>query len=639
MPLGLLTLAAELEKRHTVVIYQPHKRLLNKTDYELVAKDILKLNPDIIGFSTWCISYPSSVLIADELKARAPNIPILFGGPQASILAEYSLSKFKSIDYILQGEADQTLPLLLEQLNKSKADYSIVQGLVYRQKNGTIKTNKINKPISDLNKLPVPAYEMIPKQKTIKLDVGRGCPFHCTYCSTNNFFSKKYRTKSANRIIREMLDIYRSIKIKSFSFAHDMFTLNKDFISELCTKLIDLRYEMGINFSWTCSARIDCVDKDLLKLMKEAGCNAIFFGIETGSSKIQKIIRKNLDVNKAYEVAGFCRENNIEMHASYIIGFPEETQEDIESTLNSIVKMAFNGARTQVSVLSLLPGTEVYQKHSEKLKFDGRFSNFSSNMISFEELNLIKAYPRIFSSFYYLPNDTLRREEITYLTNFINRQNLFRNTIFLIKEILKSNIEKISLLDSFKTEFQNIKTNYSKSTYVSNWIRLLKEIIFKTNEGQISPYTYDVFYYESYKALLLTLYTGWHILEPQTRSSHVPLENTIIKPLPTWKTIETTFLLEKILPSETNWDNNRNKPRIGNYNYLLVATSEVECKRYRISRKDLYLLTNLMKLSVANYVNNVKSIASEKEVNHWLRKMQRLGVIQIITKKCVKSRL
>ena len=330
MPLGLLSIASNLQERdYSIKIYNPHIQILKAADYQKVAQDILEQSPCLIGFSTWCISYPSSLLIAKEIKKLAPDKAILFGGPQASLLATETLTHFPYVDYVLTGEADLTFPQLINELNRSKPDLSTIQGLFF--KNGSVKVNQgLGKHfVSDLDHLPIPNYKLVPRLNWMKLDAGRGCPFSCTYCSTNQFFAKNYRTKSTDRIIHEIELAYQTQKITSFSFAHDLFTFNKEFVFELCEKLISLKKQWGKTIQWNCSARIDCVTKEMLIQMKAAGCSSIFFGIETGSERMQKIIKKNLNVSKAVAIADVCRKIGITMHASFIIGFPEESDSSI----------------------------------------------------------------------------------------------------------------------------------------------------------------------------------------------------------------------------------------------------------------------------------------------------------------------
>ncbi|MBT6005518.1 MAG: hypothetical protein HOG79_07350, partial [Prolixibacteraceae bacterium] len=280
MPLGLLNLTTFLKSgKNHIKIYEPKFRLIYNENYKNTAADILKAKPNLIGFSTWCIAYPISLLIAKAIKSIDPKVPIIFGGPQASILANETLANFPFIDFVLKGEADLSFPLFIEELWKPNPNFASISGLVYRDLKGNILNNKLDRQTINLDNLPFPSYDVVPKSKIFKLDVGRGCPFKCTYCSTNDFFSKIYRVKSANRIVAEMTTAFEEMKITNFSFAHDMFTLNKKFILELCNKLINLKKENNIKFIWTCSARIDCVTNEMLIQMQKAGCQSIFFGI------------------------------------------------------------------------------------------------------------------------------------------------------------------------------------------------------------------------------------------------------------------------------------------------------------------------------------------------------------------------
>ena len=154
--------------------------------------------------------------------------------------------------------------------------------------------------------------------------------------------------------------------------------------------------------------------------MKLAGCQSVFFGIESGSDKIQKSIKKNLDFKKVYAVADKCREVDLNMYASFIIGFPDETKGDIEKTLNMILTLASKGTFVQVSELAVLTGTPLYTNYFEKLKFDGRITNFSHSISGKFEKEFIKKYPSLFSSFYYLPVKSLSRDSSGFFMTSIH---------------------------------------------------------------------------------------------------------------------------------------------------------------------------------------------------------------------------
>lgn len=628
MPLGLLSLAACLQKTGSYVnIFQPKERLIQPEDYKKAAKHILTYKPDIIGFSTWCITYAASLLIAEQLKILSPNTPLIFGGPQASILAKETMMEFPAVDFVLSGECDLTFPKFIKEFEKKNPTFSKISGLTFRTNSDKIKQTPTNGALPVLDELPVPSYEFVSNADTLKLDVGRGCPFNCTYCSTNNFFSKKYRIKSPTRILYEMNLAFKKSKIRTFSFTHDMFTLNKKFVFDLCEKLILQKKENKTEFVWTCSARIDCVTDKMLIQMKKAGCESIFFGIESGSEKIQKEIKKNLNISRAYTIADICREVGLNMHASFIIGFPNENYEDIEQTLVCALKLSLKGALVQVSELSLLPGTTLHNQYGHKLKLDGNFSNFSNTVCGPKELKLIIDYPSIFSSFYYLPTDYIDRKMILSLCEFINYAYFFRDTIFLLKKQIQDEISQFKIFNLFENEFNNSMKG-KETLMISHWIRILKNFL-KENKTLLNQFeVYDVFAYEAYTALLKTYFIRWNIISQKKKSKKIT-QNSIISPTPVWNVLTTSYKLDKILPSLNNWKIKNIKKQKGQYNYLIIAISENYCFKKQIFKKDEYMLKKLSKTPFPDFVNKVKNVSSAGETLKWLKKMQKWGVLEI----------
>jgi len=178
MPLGILSLTSCLRKRgFNPLIYKPFIKLFNKVDFLNAANHILANNPRFLGFSTWCNTFATSVLVAEQIKSLNPEVVIIFGGPQASIIPSEILKEFSFIDFVLCGEADQTLPELLLELDKEDKNLSRIPGLFFRNVKNEIIGNQNSGFIPDLDVLPIPAYDLIPDTEVIKLDVGRGCPF------------------------------------------------------------------------------------------------------------------------------------------------------------------------------------------------------------------------------------------------------------------------------------------------------------------------------------------------------------------------------------------------------------------------------------------------------------------------------
>lgn len=628
MPLGLLTLAAGLSKKGYIpAIFRPEQKLFRNEDFQTVAQTIANLNYRLIGFSTWCITYPASLLIAQSIKRINPQTTIVFGGPQASILAKETLEKFTFVDFVLSGEADFTFSKFLTEWEKDSPEFQKIKGLSYKNESGRICTTKHAEPVKNLNNLPIPAYKLVPKSKSLKLDVGRGCPFHCTFCSTSQFFAQKYRVKSPERILQEIKLAAEQSKITAFSFAHDMFTLNKKFINELCSKLIQFNESKSKKITWTCSARIDCVNAKMLSQMKRAGCQAVFFGIESGSEKIQKNIRKNLNLDQALQIADVCRETGINMHASFIIGFPDETNSDVEETLQCALKLALKGALIQISELSLLPGTPLYNTYKNQLRFDGQFSNFSNAVCGKEELLLILKFPELFSSFYYLPVSTLSRGEITFLSHLINNLHHFRNTVFLLRNLIEQDSKMTNLLDFYKKAYQKIRDSKSRHPpVVSFWIDFFKHYLSKNKEKINRPEIYAVFALEAFQSLLKAKYTRWHLVRNLIKE--IPGNKNKLKPTPVWNILTTSFKLEKTVPSENKWNAKTHHHHKRIYHYLLVADSENTCIRKKISSRDFYLFQHLEEKTTNEFLKEVRENVPEDYSIKWLKKVQKLGVLE-----------
>src|SRR5437660_4516521 len=171
----------------------------------------------------------------------------------------------------------------------------------------------------------MPPNIVTPGRDTAALELGRGCPFACTFCSTNDFFRRNFRLHSPERMLRDMRAIATQYGIRSFVLVHDMFTVDRRKVAAFCDAMI----ASGEGFTWSCSARTDCVDEELLELMARAGCKGIFYGVEVGSDKMQMVIDKHLATQRAHETIDASERLGIASTVSLISGFPEETWDDV----------------------------------------------------------------------------------------------------------------------------------------------------------------------------------------------------------------------------------------------------------------------------------------------------------------------
>lgn len=329
-----------------------------------MCKYILNLKPDVVSFYTLYNSHYIALTICKRLRELNKHVTILLGGPHASIVAKETLERFDFIDGIGIGEGEETIKGIIDALINHER-FDDVPGLAFKE-GGHVKINE-TETISNLDQLPMIDYgkiSNIKKRRDIPLDIGRGCPFNCTFCSTKTFWKRQHRLKSPERIVNEIEYIVNNFGIKYFNFVHDHFTFDKSKVIDFC----DLLIERNLNITFECSSRADTVDEEIVKKLSRAGCTTILLGIETGSSRMQKLIKKNLDINRIYDVINLLKKYNINIVTSFIIGFPEETMEDIKETFNMIHYLGVKKIRRIFcNKLEILPGTELFNQYKNHL--------------------------------------------------------------------------------------------------------------------------------------------------------------------------------------------------------------------------------------------------------------------------------
>lgn len=421
-PLGLVNLATVLgPSTHHVKIFDfplaiRQKTLsMNQNIYRECAGQIMHCDPDVVGFSVQCTTYPPAVRIAEELKRLNPQLKIVFGGHNASCVDELTLWKFPFVDAIVRGEGEITFPELIRAFQE-QIPLASVDGITFRMSNQIIK-NQDRELIENLDSLPVSDYTLIPplhvyrdicgiRRSIAILEVGRGCPHRCVYCSQSVMWKRRTRTFSIDRITGEMKNLAENFGAECFLLAFDQFTAIRGFAERFCSSLIDA----GLNhLPWYCISRLDTLDKDLLNLMRKAGCETMCYGIDSGSESTLFFIHKDIDREVLFDRVRETTEAGIIPTLSFVIGFPEETREDLEATLELALKSAATGnTNILIQMATILPGTELYAKYRHMLvrEVDTYFSlgiEFDQGKRIATDDALIDSDPAIFSSFHNLP--------------------------------------------------------------------------------------------------------------------------------------------------------------------------------------------------------------------------------------------
>ncbi|HKU76950.1 MAG TPA: radical SAM protein [Pyrinomonadaceae bacterium] len=390
-----------------------------ETFYSFVARHLPSEGFGVYGLSSICSSYPLTLRLAQEIRRLNPHARIILGGPQASVVDVATMHAFPCIDIIVRGEADDTFPALLHLLDNQLPEWEKLPGITFRRDDEVIRNP--NAPVfENLDRLPLPAFDLdlrIRDRGGVHLEIGRGCPFACTFCSTNDFFRRNFRLKSPATMVRDIASLQKKYGLNYFSLVHDMYTIDRKKVVAFCEEIL----ASGEKFTWGCSARTDCIDDDLLQLMASAGCTGIFFGIETGSQRLQHVINKKLDLDEARHHIEAADRNGIQTTVALIAGFPEETPDDLRDTLHFFIdSLRFDHAEPQCSLLAPLAATPVYYSHKHHLIFDQIYSDMSHQSWQQDpvEIEMIKTHEDIFPNFYAIPTPELERSYVKETIDF-----------------------------------------------------------------------------------------------------------------------------------------------------------------------------------------------------------------------------
>lgn len=363
---------------------------------------IYSKKPDIVSFYTICDSFYISVKIAECLKKIDSNITIIMGGPHATLIAKDILVDFPFVDIVSMGEGEKTVFSIMKNCRNVEVLKNLAGVGIRYDGDVIINVNKeliSNEELSKYTPMDFEPYS-ISASDVLSIEGGRGCPFSCNFCSTSKFWGRKYRIKEIDILIREMDYYYNKFSVKKFSIQHDLFTANNKKILYFCEQLI----EQQKGYYWGCSSRVDVLTHSLIDSMVQAGCVGVFLGIETGSDRMQKILNKNLNLEKALETIRYMKDRGLDLDLSFIYCYPDETVEDFQKTANLIGEVLKLGIRNvNLHVFMLLPETYETEKVYNRAYFKPEFlerSIFNPNAYNKKAYEYIKMYKKEFIQFY-----------------------------------------------------------------------------------------------------------------------------------------------------------------------------------------------------------------------------------------------
>jgi len=419
-PIGLLSIAAYARARG------------HKVSFEMD-------EPEVVAITAMTIQIEKAAFIAEQIKLFHPNALTVIGGSHVTACPEETLRRYPQFDFGVVGEGEIVFDELLNALSK-QGDFRTIQGLVFKD-GPDICVNPRRAYIEDLDSLPYPAYDLLPdlmsyklspfgtkSRRSIGLVTSRGCPGQCTFCD-RGVFGRRFRCHSAwyiYRLMRTLDDGRQGYGVKDFLFYDDLFVANRQRLKEFC-ELIE-----PFNYTWSCCARADFIDKEMLPMMKRAGCHLIEYGIESGNDEVLRLMKKNTTKKRVYETIEATHEAGIQSKGNFIFGAPGETLRSLENSINFACALPLD--YFQHTFFSPLPGSEVWDSASDYGDFIpdwGRCNTFSINFIPFglSRETLLGMSKKAWLRFYLRPRIIWQELKKMNFNKLINGAKAFWKTI------------------------------------------------------------------------------------------------------------------------------------------------------------------------------------------------------------------
>jgi len=331
---------------------------LDRLSFDATLNIIKDLNPDVLGITAMTHEVNIAGRLAKETKVLMPDVLAVIGGVHVSALPVETLQTFQSLDIGVIGEGEHTFLNIVRLFEKKVFDFSNLGGIVYR-KGSEVLLSKPMEKIQDLDLLPFPAWHQFPNAKEYIIITSRGCPFSCIFCMQAS--GRKVRKRSSEKVVDEIEKVLSVREPERFLFYDETFTLDKNRAYEICNHIIKRGLNKRIN--WAATTRVDSVDRDLLLKMKEAGCNHIEFGVESGDQAILEQIQKKITLKQAEDAVAAAKELGFHTEGAFILGHPNETLKTAYKTIDFAARL--NPDIAQLGIMVPYPGTEVARMASE----------------------------------------------------------------------------------------------------------------------------------------------------------------------------------------------------------------------------------------------------------------------------------
>jgi len=387
-PVGLAFLSAYLKERgHEVRLIDMQGLLMDSKE---LASQLALYQPDLVGVTAMTPTVPQALQAAEIAKENIPGAKVVLGGVHptldpAGVLAD------PNVDYVIRGEGEEAFASLSASL-ASGLDPRCIAGLSLRAGDEIIVKDKAPL-IADMDSLPMPDYEAFPVERYIEHNrslrsirgisviASRGCPFQCAFCAVHQTMGRKWRIKSPQRVIDELLLLKERHDLEGVWFKDSIFNLDRRWVREFCRLMIEQRVEI----EWQALTRIDLIDEEELRLMKPAGLSQLDLGIETGSPKSLARLKKGITVDTIKRKVALAK-RHVKVFGFFMIGIPGEEETDVRQTFELAKSLELD--RWSWSIYSPLPGSALYEELVDRGKIE-------PYRLEYHHVHFTEAYPGI----------------------------------------------------------------------------------------------------------------------------------------------------------------------------------------------------------------------------------------------------
>ncbi len=446
VPLGILYIAAYLEEKRGDVAITVIDAPLEDLSAEAVAERTAASRPDLVGLSGLTADVADMRAAALAIRRRLPRTTIIAGGPAVTSSYE-SLLATDAIDLGVLGEGEETSLAIVAALDEGRGLAGIA-GTIRRGPDGGWDRAPERPLIGDVSSLPLPAYRHIdleryftsPKRtsqspvylskRNLPIMTSRGCPFHCIYC--HKTFGKRFRPRDADQVVAEIAWLRRSFGIEELEIIDDIFNFDLDRAKAILRGVVAAG--LGLKIAFPNGIKYQMVDDEFLGLCRQAGVYRLAFGIESGNRRVQRIIRKTIDLERMREVIRQAADMGFFVSGFFQLGLPGETREEMRDTIDFALSTKLHTAMFHLTVP--FPGTQIYEEHIRGTALEREFTgmtarDISINLSAVDDEELLRLKREAFLRFYFTP---WRMWHI--YRAFPLKRRLWKNFINTVSEIL-----------------------------------------------------------------------------------------------------------------------------------------------------------------------------------------------------------